>query len=282
MPLEPLACVYDPPTDANADWIVRNPRAIFVIDGASSLQGEKIEGLSSAAWLARRLGESLSRFEGGNIEAYLRTELPAIAARAALPGAGSGEEDPPFCCLIGCIEHEDVIEIVSWGDCQAIVRAGDGSSAELFGFCSVVLLDDAVTEAVYAAKRNGASHQSAFEQSFDQIKANRQRRNVDPGYQILDLRPPYVGIPERRFLDKRLPWRILLTSDGLFRATACYGMTGVEELAAIERQDELDSLLADMRALESSDPGGDQHHRLKPSDDVAAIVVAFRPDIADG
>lgn len=277
MPLRELASVYDPKGDANADWIVRLPNAFFVIDGASSLRGETIAGLSSASWLARMLGEALENLPTANIEAALRQAVQAIAERARELGGDGSEFDTPFCCLIGCIEHDDVIELVSWGDCQALIWNGDRSNHELFGYCSVTELDSAVTRTVNSAKKAGLTHREAFSGSIEQIEANRERRNVDAGYQIIDLRPPYVGIPERRYLDKRTARRIVMTTDGLFRAASCYNSILLSDFAAINAQDKLLELLASTRMLEKGDATCDRYPRLKPSDDVAAIVLEFLP-----
>ncbi|GGB61730.1 protein phosphatase 2C domain-containing protein [Blastomonas aquatica] len=278
MPLKELASVYDPDDDANADWIVRSPKAFFILDGASSLLGESIEGLSSASWLVRQIGKKLEAFEGPSVEAGMHSILEDIASQAQALDGASSKSDPPFCCLIGCIEHDDVIELVSWGDCQAIVSLGEDASCELFGFNSVALLDDAITRAVTAEKRAGTEHLEAFRKYVPQIVENRQKRNVDRGYQILDLRPPYVGIPERRFLDKRLAHRILLTTDGLFRAVTCYGMATLQEVASIDSQERLSDLLHRMREIEGGDKGCDLYPRLKPRDDVAAILLDFQPE----
>jgi hypothetical protein len=236
-----------------------------------------IAGLSSASWLARTLGEALEDLQTANIEASLHKVVQAIAVRAREICGDGSEFDTPFCCLIGCIEHDDVIELVSWGDCQALIWDGRRSSYELFGYCSVADLDEAVTESVRSAKKAGLTHRDAFENSFEQIEGNRERRNVDAGYQVIDLRPPYVGVPERRYLDKRTPRRIVMTTDGLFRAVSCYDSIHLSDFAAIDTQDKLLALLSNTRMIEEDDATCERYPRLKPSDDVAAIVLEFQP-----
>lgn len=278
MPFEVLAQVYDPPSNANADFIVHSPYAAFVIDGASSLHGETVDGQPAAAWLATQLGKRLAAFDGGDIDSFVQTAMAEIARVFGGKVPTQNADAYPFCCVVGCIEHEDAIELVSWGDCQAIVHDVAADRYELFGYCSVGLLDDAVLRSVQKAKaERGLDHRSALASCYAQIDANRVRRNVDRSYQILDLTPPRVGVAERRFLDKTRPWRIMLTSDGLFRAVAAYGLDTIETFAGHVTQPQLAQLLAKVRTLEAQDPDCEAYPRLKPSDDVSAIVLDYTP-----
>jgi len=269
--------VFDPPGANNADGIAVGGDSVFVLDGASSLRNEMRGNQPSSAWLTANLVDHLKEFSAGNnLLSMLEEKLTMLSAEYASGEQDGSSNDCPFTCMIGLLAHFDVIELISWGDCQGLIYDVARDTVERFGYCSVAALDADVTNHVQDLKRGKHMDQlEAFSEVRGKIERNREQRNKMCGYQILDLKIPRVGRPERRFMSIDKQYEILLASDGLMRAVDLYAMHSDDSIIRFVKENGLKKLVMEVRAIEKNDTACERFPRLKPSDDIAAVLVEF-------
>jgi hypothetical protein len=100
----------------------------------------------------------------------------------------------------------------------------------------------------------------------------RKIRNTLGGYSILEAKEVATEFAE--YLDLGTPQEILLCTDGYYRAVDHYEFHTNETLVeASLAKDGTQRVLANIRAIEASDPTCEKYLRFKPADDATAVML---------
>jgi hypothetical protein len=261
--------------------------AAWVLDGATGLaERETAPGGSDAAWYAARLSEALGRLSlgAGAPAAVFRAAIEETAAGwAALPGAagleveGGASGEAPAHAVPSAAgawvrwTGGGPTEVVSIGDCRALWRPDGGRASTLAGPPpgADAWLDDAVRE---AQSRGLAGPDEVRAALMPLLRRVRAGMNAPGGYWILGMVPDAA----EHLTQARVPpgpGHLLLATDGFYRLVDAYGALDEDGLVAASVERGLAAVLAELRAIEATDPDCRRHPRLKPRDDATAVLL---------
>lgn len=256
----------------------------WVIDGATGV-GERDyvpEGPTDAAWLAEQLSAELAARDpaGDTVPAYFRGIVAAVAARyrALVPEAETVPlyARPSATAAWAALRHDELT--LAWqGDCGAILDRGDGVT--VLGGMPLNILEADIEEIVRETLANMPSSEVPMLKRLGPVLQQRRALLNQPGgYWMLGIEPQAADHLGTRLFPVTRPARLLLLSDGLYRLVdhfEAYDAAGLLD-AAFARG--LDTLGAELRALEQADPEGRRVPRVKPYDDASGLLLAIAPD----
>lgn len=274
----------------NEDVALGTPLFGFVIDGASGLYLERISPFSSdAQWFARGLGKLLAKSLGDfnlsiaeHVQVACATLLAEYQGFLSKEGVDINRDKLPNATvsIVRFQTAQNQMEIFQLGDSPIMIEQGD----------ELVILDDealaqsdqrALRKMIEVAEERQISIQAARRFITDLLKANRQKRNTDEGYWILD--PTGEGIKGARQLELPLNQvtRLAIMSDGLWEAHDILKIYQTPE-ALFERlfaPEGLSSMIAEMRLIQESDPQFSRYPRFKLMDDASVVRYSFLSEI---
>jgi hypothetical protein len=119
------------------------------------------------------------------------------------------------------------------------------------------------------------THAERMQNVRPRILDNRALRNRLPGYHVLAPDVDTTGRFEQRAFARAEVEGVLMMTDGFYRLVDTYHQYTDASLfdAALERG--LSSLLAELRAIERSDPECVEYPRIKAEDDATALRIVF-------
>lgn len=254
----------------------------WVIDGATDvLESPLTPGVTDASWVAatldRLLGEAARAprppFESlAAAPSWLSERLAAEFDRVARRAPAGRHEHPSASGVIVRVEDQS-LHYVGVGDCTLLAETRQG-------FRRLVTHerdagDPWVAQAVVAfhAGREQATEEEARADLWPRLLAARAKMNEPDGYGVLSITPtpaPFVisGSIEPGGL-------VLLASDGLMRLTDVYRHCTSEELLAAVAAEGLNTVLAELRAIERADAGCRRYPRAKARDDATGVLLRF-------
>jgi hypothetical protein len=281
MSLTVLDEVWDPDSGSNADWYHAEASSVVLLDGAAPQNPERVSTLANdAVWLVRRFVEAFQELGAPpgsgqgvleRVEAarqLLEREYAALCA-----SAGGAPLEAPFACLGIAHDTGTQLELFNMGDLTFLISKRDGS-VERFGQSAVRELDrQALLLLEQQIARGGLSHAQRLAHVWPQIRANRARRNVLAGYDVLEPGVCCLDRMERASWEREQVSSLLLLSDGFYRLVDTYHVHTDQALfQAVERRG-LSSLLQELRALEAADAECVRYPRFKQCDDATALWV---------
>jgi serine/threonine protein phosphatase PrpC len=256
-----------------------NISAAWVFDGVTGINDHEVASTGTdAQWIVARAHHHLTELAGTSepltailaaLVDRLITDWTAISAGHILPP----DFDPPATCLLLVKRYADGWQALRLGDSVLLAQhAGQGVTAFAPG------TDGDLWLATAAAKRRaaGVTDPKVLRDGFRaELYANRQRRNREGGYGILEAAPAAKHFAE--VIELGHPEKILLCTDGFYRAVDHYALfTPSSLLDAASNNDGVQSILSQIRATESADSDCTRFPRLKPADDATALCLVVQ------
>jgi hypothetical protein len=265
------------PAKPNEDAYAAEAMAAVVLDGATPLNEPLMPGRSDAAWIAsfgaRRLMAHLK--EGAGPRAALRQALAdAERSYAGLRRRTPAERcERPFASMILAVPQEGLLDLLWYGDCAALVLHVDGDCA-FYG----TALDKRAAENNEAArfmKETGLAPVEALrrEEYRPLFRAARNRTNMPGGTWLFGTEAAaseHVARARAVVLPGTL---VLLSTDGFLALAGGYGAYELAGLVKAAAQKGLQTLGAELRAVEADDPEARRFPRFKSSDDATAVLL---------
>ena len=259
------------PGRANEDGWGHEGCFAWVIDGATGLGDEPLtDSASDAAWLTGVVSEALTahaqeaRDPGALLDkAAAHAETRFLAERRRPPRE---RYEIPTCAILLARFDEDRVTTVDLGDCALFIEVA-GAVHRVGGTEAGRAMEKA------SARRLMGGGQGRGPEAMAHLRAVRNRANTPEGYPI--LAPDAAST--RRARRNVLPasgGRALLVTDGFEAAIEDYGLYTPESLMAAA--DDLEAVLAALRAVERADPDCTRFPRFKPSDDATALAISWR------
>jgi hypothetical protein len=252
--------------------------AAWVFDGVTGINGQNLFSAGSdAAWLVAKAHHHLLKLAG--LDLPLRDILSRLVQslivdfNTAVEGLNIPKDfDPPAACLILVKRYGSEWKALRLGDSCLLARASDGAHTILAASPNNAFDHWLSTE---AAKRRdaGVLDIKALVAEFrPHLLRGRKMRNTPGGYSILEAKEAAMEFAE--YLDLGAPQEILLCTDGYYRAVDHYEFHTNESLIeASLRKDGTRRVLANIRAVEASDPACQKYLRFKPADDATAVML---------
>ena len=259
----------------NQDQLVVVGGAVAVLDGAASWlrdPGDPRHG----GWYARLLGAALTaRLPGSDPLTSVLTA--AIAEVRDAHGLTPGQSPYGTASIVRW--SGDELEVLVLGDSPVLVRDGAGD---------VHLVADERLAATAAPERAAyrrhlvAGH--GFGAAFGELAAQLQRSERDSfnragGFWVAEADPSAAEQAVTRTWPAEDVTAVALMSDGASAAVTDYGLTGWPGLLAqVTERGGAGAWLADLHALEQTDPDGRRWPRTKRHDDKSLVIVSRLPD----
>ncbi len=252
--------------------------AAWVLDGVTGINGQTyLPAASDARWLVERVQVHLEDLAAGSLPlqdllrdlvARLEEEWRKAAAGLALPE----DYDHPATCLLLAKSYEDGWQALRLGDSYLLSEIGTVTNHPH----PPSDLGDLEAELKAEARRMRDSGVVDFNTMLTASKArhsiNRRQRNTPGGNSVLVADQSALAKPE--FITLGSPGKILLCTDGYYRAVDHYGLCDDAGLmAGSSKPAEVEQMLRRIRAAEASDPDCLKYPRFKPADDATAVVL---------
>lgn len=252
--------------------------AAWVFDGVTGINGQNIfPAGTDAAWLVAKAHDHLLKLAGLDIpldEILSRLVQYLISdVKTAVEGLDIPKDfDPPAACLILLKRYGTSWKALRLGDSCLLARAGDGAHTILAASPNNAFDQWLSNE---AAKRRAAGVldiKTLVAEFRPKLLQGRKMRNTKGGYSILEAKEVATEFAE--YLDLGVPQEILLCTDGYYRAVDHYELHTNETLIeASLGNDGTQRVLANIRAVEASDPTCLKYLRFKPADDATAVML---------
>lgn len=251
--------------------------AAWVLDGVTGINEAKLfDASSDARWLVLKASARLQDLAAD--EMPLTTLLAELVhglcddVREALGGESFPPgHDPPAACLMLVKRYGDGWQMLQLGDSSLLWRR-KGHEA-LAAVVPDKTADYTLAKLAAQARRDGVTDIKALLASFRaRFHGERLKRNQPGGYSILEADPAAVTLAQVSAMGA--PSRILLCTDGYYRAVDHYGLhDDAGLLDASCRPEGAAQVLAAIRAAESLDSQCERYPRFKPSDDATAVAL---------
>lgn len=250
--------------------------AAWVFDGVTGINGRNfIPAGTDAAWLVDRAHGHLLDLAAADLDLAeilqrlvmrLVDDWATVSATLDLPT----DYDPPAACLILAKRYGSQWRALRLGDSCLLAEAGDGALTLACppegGF------DQWLAGEARRRRDQGEADTKALLAEFrPQLKAARARRNQPGGYSVLECSAAALAMPE--YLDLGAPARLLLCTDGYYRAVDHYGLHDAKGLVDASFENVRD-VLAQVRRTEAGDPQCLRYVRFKPADDATAVMLS--------
>ena len=247
--------------------------AAWVFDGVTGINsGNILDGGTDAAWLVARADARLADLAGRDLPLQGILDLLVEGLCADWRAAGvevPPDYDPPAACLVLVKRYNDGWKALRLGDSCLLARMADGTMKTALPESS---FDNWLASEAKLRRDAGVLDVKALLSEFrPQLMASRARRNVAGGYGILEAHPVAAKFGE--FLDLGFPRDMLICTDGFYRAVDHYEMLSDAGLMDATFAAGVDRVLAELRAVEMSDPLCQRFLRFKPADDATAVLL---------
>ncbi|MCA3561126.1 MAG: protein phosphatase 2C domain-containing protein [Aestuariivirga sp.] len=256
------------PDDVSAAWI---------LDGVTGINRQNYLGEGTdARWLVAKAHARLAELAARGMPlpslleelvAGLIQDFEEASAGKAIPA----DYDPPAACLVLVKRYGNDWQALRLGDSCLLARDGAGQH-RVHAASPNNVLDRWLTREAKKRRDAGMLDMKALLAEFaPRIKQGRAQRNRPGGYSILEARADALAMPE--IIDLGRPDRILLCTDGYYRAADHYGLHDDEGLLEASLRG-VDKVLAALRAAEAGDPDCSRYPRFKSADDATAVMLA--------
>lgn len=273
-------CVGGNPSKPCEDAIGYNDSYAFAIDGASVLSGVNIvDERSDAAWFATQIKDHLCRHLDKESQIPTAVLLAEIIGnlkkdyfRVAADKGLDIPSDSPSAGIALFRQVGDEIEFFGLGDCTGVIEFTDGT-VEVLKDTRLCALDGTVlAKMAELHQETGIPVLQAREACNDLLLINRNKRNKDGGYWILDL----SGVGIDHGLTYRWPVnsvkRVFACSDGFAQLVETFGIyKNYAALLDAVRHEDLQTLCGILFAAQDSDPNANTYPRFKLRDDTCCL-----------
>jgi len=265
------------PAKPNDDAWAQTSTAAVVFDGATNLGESLLPGDSDAAWLARFGARRLmAHCQDGHepLEALRRALGDAEKSFTGLRRRAPKENyEHPYASMMFVRAAGKHIHALWFGDCGAFVKRPN-EAVEIVGDA----FDKRATEArrvAMLAKAKGLAPAAGINRPefLSALRAARNTVNTDKGGWLFGPHTGAVDHARGKQIDVPAGSLLLLASDGFLALASDYGLYDADTLVAAAEKQGLESLGAELRGIEASDPEGEKYPRFKKSDDATAVLL---------
>jgi hypothetical protein len=266
---------------ANEDIAGFAGRFAWVVDGASGVSARTLaEGATDAAWLADTIDRVLRVRIGQDDDPDLATLVhglqAGIAARFQTDATGllENDTDGPSACLA-------LVEARASGRGSFLLKGA------VIGDVAVLVpgqprwtderLKPFEAETLDVLSQSERIPVGIPEPVIAQIRRNRLHLNRSGGYHAVHPRLPWADAMLNFEAEVEAGTTITLATDGFLRLCDLFDAVGEADLVREVGAGQAPALLAALRQLESADPEGRLHLRVKAHDDATVLAVAVHP-----
>ena len=273
-------CLPENEAEPCEDTIGKGDTYCFVIDGASGLSGMNIvDEQSDSAWFARRIRDHLCHRLEESPATPTETILTEIIeeshreyCQAAIEKRVEPPSDSPSAGIALFRQMGDQIIFWGLGDCMGAVQLHDDTFL-MFKDSRLCALDGSVLKKMTELhETTGISVIEAKELCNDMLIANRNKRNKEDGYWILDLSGVGIEHAVKACWPVESVKTIFACSDGFAQLADTFGIYEDYEVLfeAIQHASLLD-LCEKLFAIQNQDPLANQFPRFKVHDDTSCL-----------
>ena len=252
--------------------------AAWVFDGVTGINERNyLPGGTDAAWLVGKAHEHLLVLAALSIplEEIISKLVRALIDDWSVVAKGikfPENYDPPASCVILVKRYENVWRAVRMGDSSLLARMESGGQ-KTFSASPNNTFDDWLNKEADKRRKAGQLDLKALMAEFrPQLMQARKSRNTSGSYGILEAEPAAIEFAE--YTDLGSPIDLLICTDGYYRAVDYYSLyDDVGLIIASMEGNGVDRVLAQLRAVEATDPLCQKYPRLKPADDATAVML---------
>jgi hypothetical protein len=233
--------------------------------------------IDTAAWIAQ--------FGARRLMAHLRDgSNPHDAVRFALEDSEKSftalrrrppleRYEMPLASMMLVAAAKNGFEALWYGDCAALVQR-PGEEAEVVGEAFDKRAREAAGAAKLAASQGVTPASSANLPEFlPYLRAARNTVNTGKGGWAFAPEASAAGHVSSARIKAPSGTLVLLASDGFLALASDYGRYTADTLVTAAKEKGLQTLGAEARAIEETDPLGSQYPRFKKSDDATAVLL---------
>ena len=256
--------------------------AAWLMDGATGLGPSKFSDKTDAEWLVGAVSnfltetftndpdvdtvDALSHAIEAVGEGYRRATNHAELEPFARPSAGLS---------LVRVNGENV-ELSHLADVKAYVFDRSGGY-KVYGGGPLEKLDNSALDALRKVQATQAEPdlKAAREEINPVLRQNRALMNTPGGYWVLTLDPVCLEGLQTEHLRAADISHILLATDGFYDLWENYVIGGLHDIKRRLIAGEDDSIVAELRRIETDDPHGIKHTRFKLHDDASWLLLAI-------
>jgi hypothetical protein len=274
--LDALSLPGNPAKPNDDAWGQTNTAAV-VFDGATNLGEPLLPGDSDAAWLARfgarRLMAHCHDCDDA-AEALKRALADAEKSFAGLRRRAPKENyEHPYASMMFVRAADGHVDALWFGDCGAFVKRPN-EKVEIVGEAFDKRAAEARRVAMLAKAKGLAPAAGINRPEFmSALRAARNTVNTEKGSWLFGPHPQAAGHARGARIGAPPGSLVLLASDGFLALASDYGLYDADSLVDAAEKQGLESLGAELRAIEASDPDGMKYPRFKTSDDATAVLL---------
>jgi hypothetical protein len=253
--------------------------AAWIFDGVTGINNRNyLPAGSDAQWLVAKANEHLLKLAAtthslsdilSRLVQTLIVDWNDVSSGFKLPK----DYDPPAACLTMVKRYASSWQALRLGDSCLMAQYADGRQQMLIASPNNIFDHWLADEARKRRSEGQFDVKSLLAEFRPQLLASRKTRNTSESFGILNADLAATRFAE--FLDLGTPDKILLCTDGFYRAVDHYNLHNDNSLlSACCDQDGVNSVLKELRAVEAADPLCEKFIRFKPADDATAMVLA--------
>jgi serine/threonine protein phosphatase PrpC len=252
--------------------------AAWIFDGVTGINDHNyLPAGSDALWLVAKANDhllklavtthSLSDILSRLVQALI-IDWNEVSSSLKLPI----DYDPPAACLTMVKRYTLGWQALRLGDSCLMAQYADGRQQMLIAPPHNAFDHWLADEARKRRAEGQFNMKSLLAEFRPQLMASRKTRNTSESFGILNADLAAMRFAE--FLDLGMPDKILLCTDGFYRAVDHYNLHNDNSLlSACGDQDGVNKALKELRAIEAADPFCDKFVRFKPADDATVVVL---------
>lgn len=254
-------------------------RIAWVLDGATGISPDRLlPGQGDANWFCGTLRKCLREAAGSAGSNRIMLEMALSKTSASFQRFKKREEKdraelPAASCAMAAI-RDGLIEISVIGDCTVFLDDGHGG-IEKISDQRVRRYDDAVVDGIVQLMEGGnVSYAEALERARSTIWRNREIRNRDTTYWVLE---PNVGSLKGVMTsthDLSRAKRLVMMTDGFYRLVDSYGAYTDDGLLEAVMEQGCHALCSELRQIEGGDTECRRYVRIKACDDASCVVLS--------
>ena len=269
--------------EANEDSIGYSSNFIFVIDGASSLQKEKITTKNSdAEYFSHHLCNGLME-NLGDTSRDIKTIILSILENIKKDYDKQKENSlastiiPPSASVSIFRINQNQLEYFGLGDCTAVIKKNSQEVIVLHDDTVAKLDNIVIQQMIKISSEHNISIREARKWVDELLINNRLKMNTPEGYWTVDLSGVGVMFHATTCLFPACDiYNIAVMSDGFADIVNSYGIYGnFEELNNAVETKELNHIVRSLFDLQDSDYDFSKYPRLKFRDDTSIVWAKF-------
>ena len=265
------------PAKPNDDAWAQTSNAAVVFDGATNLAESLLPGDSDAAWLARFGARRLmAHCQDGHapLEALRRALGDAEKSFSGLRRRAPKENyEHPYASMMFLRAADKGVHALWFGDCGAFVKRPN-AGVEIVGEAFDKRAAEARRVAMLAKAKGLAPAAGINRPEFmSALRAARNTVNTEKGGWLFGPHTQAADHVRGKQIEVPAGTVLLLASDGFLALASDYVLYDADALVEAAERNGLESLGAELRAIEASDPDGQKYPRFKTSDDATAVLL---------